>query len=119
MWVKTTKQKLNDYNVQVTTQRELADDETIMHMELQDNPEFFIAIRQDLDVKLFLDEELEELNKIDSTEEITTEVEGEIIVREISKEERKNLLIAKEQAIEEARIINNIKREDLLDSKKK
>ncbi len=116
MWVKTTKQKLNDYNVQVTSQRDFADDETIMHMDLQDNPEFFIAIREDLTVKLFLDEEMEKLNKIDSTSEITTEVEGEIIKQEISKEERKNLLISMEHAIMEARTIS---RGEILDGKKK
>jgi hypothetical protein len=116
MWVKTKKDKFENYNVQVTSQRDFSDDETIMHMELQDNPEFFIAIREDLDVKLFLDEEMEELNKIDSTNEVTTEVEGEIVKQKISKEERKNLLIAKEQEIMDARVIS---REELLDGKKK
>jgi len=106
VWVKAKKTKLKDYEINVTTQREFADDETIMHMELQDNPEFFIAIREDLAVKLFLEEEMAELAQIDSIENLT-------------KLEKKAMLEEKELELANVRIEKLITREDMIDKKVK
>lgn len=61
MWIKAKKTKLNEYNINVITQRKMADDEHIMHMELTDNPEFYLAVRFDPEVKLYLEEEMNTL----------------------------------------------------------
>ena len=60
MWVKSTKNKLEEYSVAVAdTQRRLADDEVIMHMEPLHNPEFLLATRFDETVKWTTDAEMD------------------------------------------------------------
>jgi hypothetical protein len=61
VWVKTTQSKFEQYGITITTQRQLQDNDYIMHMELQDNPEFFMACRFDADVKILTNDEMEAL----------------------------------------------------------
>ena len=72
MWVKTTLEKFVEYNITITTQRQLNDSEYIMHMELQDNPEFFLASRFDVEVKIYTEAEMMDILALE-------DVEGEII----------------------------------------
>ena len=106
MWVKTTNEKYSQYNVTLDKNHKLADDETLMHMELQDNPEFFIAIREDLSVKLFTEDELKQIANIDNLEEST-------------KEEKALLIATKEAEIEATRLEAKVTREDLIENKGK
>ena len=47
MWVKATLEKFEEYGIQISTQRQLQDGSYILHMELTDYPEFFLATRFD------------------------------------------------------------------------
>jgi len=61
MWVKTTLEKFLQYGITITTQRQLADGEYIMHMELTEYPEFLLDVRMDLAVRLMSKEQMNEL----------------------------------------------------------
>lgn len=65
MWIKATTTKFNEYGINITTQRQLNDGEYIMHMELTDYPEFFLATRFDVDIKIFSNEEMNELLRLE------------------------------------------------------
>lgn len=67
-WVKCTQAKFEQYGITITTQRQLQDGEYIMHFELTDNPEFFLAIRFDVDVKVITNEEMQELLALEPME---------------------------------------------------
>ena len=72
MWVKTTLEKFVEYNITITTQRQLNDSEYIMHMELTEYPEFFLASRFDVEVKIYTEAEMMDILALE-------DVEGEII----------------------------------------
>ena len=110
MWVKTKNNKFDEYGIKIDKQRKLADDESLMHMELQDNPQFFIDIREDLEVKLFTNDEMDKLAKVED------DVEGEQVK---TKLEKKALIEAKELEILNARIEAKLTRDDLLSVKEK
>ena len=61
MWVKTTQAKFEQYGIQITTQRQLADGEYIMHMELTEYPDFIMASRFDADVKFMDNAQMDEI----------------------------------------------------------
>lgn len=61
MWVKTSKEKFEQYGITIDTQRQLTDGEYIMHMELTEYPEFVLMSRMDADVRWLTNEQMEEL----------------------------------------------------------
>lgn len=61
MWVKATQAKFEQYGISITTQRQLNDGKFIMHMELTEYPDFFLASRFDEEVKIYSQAEMEEL----------------------------------------------------------
>ena len=63
MFIKCTKDKFEQYGQSVTTERKLKDNEHIKHYELTGHTDaekdaFSIAIREDMSVKLFTDDEM-------------------------------------------------------------
>lgn len=68
MWIKTTLEKYNEYGIQITTQRQLSDGKYIMHMELTENPDFFLATRFDEDVEFLSNEQMDELLALEISE---------------------------------------------------
>ena len=77
MWTKTTQAKFEEYGIMITTQRQLLDGEYIMHMERTDFPEFIINSRNDLDVKWYTNEEMQEILALEEPEVIQPIIEGE------------------------------------------
>jgi len=69
MWVKASLEKFAEYGINITTERQLNDGEYIKHLELTDNPEFFLSVRFDANVKLLTNDELEEIIKSEETQE--------------------------------------------------
>ena len=61
MWVKAILEKFAEYGIVIDTQRQLNDGEYIMHMELTDSPEFFLATRFDADIKFYTNEQMNAL----------------------------------------------------------
>ena len=60
-WIKCTKEKFEEYGIIVDTQRMLSDGEYIMHMGLTEFPEFLLASRFDVDVKMLSEEQMDVL----------------------------------------------------------
>jgi hypothetical protein len=63
MFIKATQEKFEQYGKSILSERQLGDGDYIKHFELTGNSTaeqdaFFITIREDLDIKIYTDDEM-------------------------------------------------------------